>query len=246
MIHKYIFGGLMLAFAGFLSACSNASSENHNPIVHEEDFSINDFKPPKASAYSAEENTLTDSRDGKIYKTVKIGNQLWMAENLNYVTANSNCYNRDTINCSIYGRLYPWATAMGKTEEECGYGATCGLTGKIQGICPSGWHIPTKYDFDFLFYAIGDWTIAGPLLKHTFGWNNDGNGMNTFGFSALPAGYRYVNGHFLDQGNIAFFWSSEEDGSYWAGGMSLHYIYNYASISNEAKSDGFSVRCLKD
>jgi uncharacterized protein (TIGR02145 family) len=95
-----------------------------------------------------QKGTMTDPRDGKQYKTVKIGEQVWMAENLNYKTDNSSCYNNSAEFCEKYGRLYKWADAVGKLESECGFGHRCSLpSGNIQGVCPSGWHLPSEMEF---------------------------------------------------------------------------------------------------
>ena len=204
--------------------------------------------------------TLTDTRDGKTYKTVTIGDQVWMAENLNYETGNSNCYNGADSNCTKYGRLYTWAAAVGKTEEECGYENECNLpSGNIQGVCPEGWHLPSKTEFETLFTAVGGvqdedyayrWNGAGTVLKSTSGWNEyegeSGNGTDAFGFSALPAGYRISTGSYYYEGNFAYFWSSTELGSNNAYYMDVHYRYDTANLSSNGKGTGFSVRCLKD
>ena len=95
-----------------------------------------------------------DARDGQIYKSVKIGNQVWMAENLNYDynegTAKSYCYNDEQESCAKYGRLYTWAAAMdsagvfGDGGKGCGFLVTCSATEPVRGVCPAGWHLPSK------------------------------------------------------------------------------------------------------
>lgn len=112
-------------------------------------------------------NSLRDSRDGQTYKYVKIGNQVWMAENLNYETANSYCYNDNSTNCEKYGRLYEWSAAL--------------------NACPIGWHLPSDADFEILVEAVGGENVAGKNLKSTTGWDLCGNGVD-FGFNALPGG----------------------------------------------------------
>ena len=130
--------------------------------------------------------SITDTRDGHSYKTVTIGSQTWMAENLNYKTDNSYCYDDKASNCSKYGRLYTWAAAI--------------------TACPTGWHLPTKAEFETLFTAVGGQSTAGKMLKSTSGWNSSGNGSDDYSFSALPAGVRdYKGDYYSSEGNFAYF-----------------------------------------
>jgi uncharacterized protein (TIGR02145 family) len=195
---------------------------------------------------------MTDSRDGKTYKTVTIGTQTWMAENLNYETANSYCFNNNSANCTKYGRLYTWTVAMDSAGtwstngKGCGYGSTCSPTGTIRGVCPEGWHLPSRAEWETFFNAVGGQSVAGTKLKSTSGWYNSGNGTDAFSFSALPAGGGYYNGRYSSEGNYAYFWSSTENDSYYAYGVYLYYDYDSAYLDYGIKSIGFSVRCLKD
>jgi uncharacterized protein (TIGR02145 family) len=203
---------------------------------------------------NCEYGTLTDDRDGQTYKTVKIGEQWWMAENLNYETvAGSSCFNDSAKYCEKYGRLYTWATAVGKSEVECGYGKICYLgEGKVRGVCPEGWHLPDTTEWNALFNAVGGKTTAGKMLKSTEGWNDyegtSGNGSDAYFFSALPAGGRNYYGRFYREGYYAYFWSSTEYDSNHAYNMFLYYGYGGgdAGLDDDDKDDGFSVRCLKD
>ena len=117
--------------------------------------------------------SMTDSRDGKVYRTVTIGKQTWMAENLNYydstdlsVKKKSWCFgkkdNGDSTTCDVAGRLYSWAAAIdsvalydGGKGVDCGYRKACKLPEKVQGICPLGWHLPTKDEWETLFTEVG-------------------------------------------------------------------------------------------
>ncbi|WP_234971855.1 fibrobacter succinogenes major paralogous domain-containing protein [Fibrobacter sp. UWP2] len=194
-----------------------------------------------------DENCIKDDRDGQTYKTVKIGDQVWMAENLNFKTDSSFCYKNTAEYCEKYGRLYRWAAAVGKSESECGYGYTCSLpSGNIQGVCPNGWHLPSKAEWETLFNAVGGQSTAGKVLKSTSGWNSGGNGMDAFGFSALPAGIRNSIGGFSSEGGSADFWSSTEGDSYYAYGMYLYYLNDIAYLDYYDKDVGFSVRCIQD
>ena len=180
------------------------------------------------SVYDETAKTLKDLRDGQTYKTVTIGTQTWMADNLNYETENSYCYDDDPSNCSKYGRLYTWAAA--KT------------------VCPEGWHLPDTTEWNTLFTAVGGSSTAGAKLKSQTGWTAyDGiTNEDSFGFSALPAGYRDDDGSYGGEGNYAYFWSSTEYNSYDAFNMYLGYTYGDAYLCNDGKSNGFSVRCVKD
>ena len=195
---------------------------------------------------------VTDSRDNQTYKTVTIGAQTWMAENLNYETENSFCYGSADSNCTKYGRLYTWAAAMDSVGtwstngKGCGYDKTCSPTYPVRGICPEGWHLPDSTEWNTLFTAVGGKSTAGKMLKSTSGWNSNGNGMDAFAFSALPAGYRRPNGDFNDEGTNAFFWSSSEGDSNYSSIVDLYYGDGNAYLNNDSKLYGFSVRCLKD
>ena len=187
---------------------------------------------------------MTDTRDGKKYKTVKIASQTWMAENLNYEVKNSYCYNNFADSCAKYGHLYTWAAAVGKSEEECGSGKNCGLTGTVRGVCPEGWHVPTSTEWSSLYSAIG----SSPYAMQAKGyWGYRSASKDTYGFSALPAGY-YYNDRFYFVGSIANFWTATEGNSsnanYWHLLASVANLLNYDG--GDPKSYGFAVRCVKD
>jgi uncharacterized protein (TIGR02145 family) len=147
-----------------------------------------------------------------------------MAENLNYNASDSKCYGDnsggDSQNmCGTYGRLYNWATAL--------------------TVCPAGWHLPTRAEWNVL----GDDTRK---LKATSGWNNNGNGTDDYGFSALPGGLGTSVGSFDDVGNYGLWWSASEynsNGAYYRG---MNYYDVYAYWDSYSKSILFSVRCVQD
>jgi len=188
--------------------------------------------PPQEAAAT----TLTDSRDKKTYKTVKIGTQTWMAENLNYEAKGSKCYEDKPANCQKYGRLYNWETA--KTA------------------CPSGWKLPSNAEWDKLLHYIDGTSgtespyyseTAGKHLKAKSGWNENGNGTDKFGFSALPSGVGYShNGSFNLVGSSCFWWSSTEYSSsevyYWF----IHYNSETVQYNGGGKGSLYSIRCIKD
>ncbi|WP_407441936.1 fibrobacter succinogenes major paralogous domain-containing protein, partial [Fibrobacter sp.] len=202
---------------------------------------------------------LTDSRDEQhkqVYKTVKIGDQVWMAENLNYsVNPDEQSWcgggsGETEGDCSVYGRLYTWAAAVGKSEDKCGYEKTCNLpSGKIRGVCPDGWHLPSNDEWSVLINAVSNTTSAGRKLKANSDlWESEDGISNedSFGFSVLPAGIRDKSGVFTDAGNIASFWSSSEANSFFATKRDFYYNEDNVTSGDIQKNLGFSVRCLKD
>ena len=179
--------------------------------------------------------SMTDERDGKVYRTVQIGDQIWMAENLNYADSvktpslleRSWCYDNKTENCDVAGRLYTWAAAIDSVAlydngngVNCGDGVNCTMPKKVRGICPSGWHLPRYATIDddefrineflILYNAAGEET-SGKALKSQIGWEYVGNeyiGTDTLGFSGIPAGYRTgwtSSGLFTAAGGQAYF-----------------------------------------
>ena len=176
---------------------------------------------------NCEYGELADNRDGLIYKTVKIGGQWWMAQNLNYETDSSFCYKDSAEFCEKYGRLYTWDAVV--------------------DVCPTGWHLPSKAEWETLITAVGGQATAGKMLKSTSG----GKGSDAFGFSVLPAGYRVKGGGYLYEGAHTFFRSSTvssteiNNGPYCAF---LDFDADYAAgmSSDDYNNYGFSVRCLKD
>ncbi|MDR2579843.1 MAG: fibrobacter succinogenes major paralogous domain-containing protein [Fibromonadaceae bacterium] len=193
------------------------------------------------SCSSGNRGTFKDGRDGKTYKWVKIGTQVWMAENLNFKTGNSLCSENDESNCQKYGRLYDWETAM-KT-------------------CPDGWHLPSHAEWEILVKqadpnATGDWdNIAGTKLKATTGWIDEDtefvSGTDDLGFSALPGGRGYPSGissvGFFGGGGggSGYWWSATEFNASSAWARSMNRNVGVERGSNY-KSGLFSVRCLKD
>jgi uncharacterized protein (TIGR02145 family) len=202
---------------------------------------------------------------GQIYNTVLIGDQCWMAENLNIgeridgteeMTDNGYiekyCYNDDPANCENYGGLYQW-------DEMMQYTTNIG----VQGICPVGWHIPSDDEWKVLEgnvdsqYPVGDpvWNNTGwrgldvgENLKSTSGWSSSGNGTNLYGFGALPGGALIPNGSFYSLGDYGYLWSSNSN---YATAWFRHLANEFDSSSRGIslvldKNSGLSVRCLMD
>jgi len=188
----------------------------------------------------------TMSCGGQTYRTVKIGEQTWMAENLNYNVSGSNCYENNEANCTIYGRQYKWVAAMALPASSCNSEESCSnysqINAKHRGICPSGWHIPSDEEWTILIDFVG--IKAGTKLKATSGWNSYRDvpsGSDTYGFTALPGGGGDEG--ISDSGD---WWSATHGGNK----ASILIIYNNSedvTISSGFKAWGlFSVRCLQD
>lgn len=210
--------------------------------------------------------TFTDNRDGQTYNWVKIGNQIWMAENLAYLpsvnppTVGSATesyyyvpgYNGSNLaaaiassNYSVYGVLYNWTAAMN------GASSSSSNPSGVQGVCPSGWHLPSDAEWtEMTNIRLGGEAVAGGKMKETgtLHWENPNNGAtNESGFTGLPAGYRDKNSNtFNNFGTYALFWSTTQYSTTDSWGRGLYnldtQVYNY----NYFKDHGFSVRCVKD
>jgi uncharacterized protein (TIGR02145 family) len=186
--------------------------------------------------------TFTDNRDSKTYKTTTIGTQVWMAENLNYeTTSGSHCYDDNSTNCDTYGRLYTWSAAMN------GASSSSMSPSGVQGVCPTGWHLPSDAEWTELTdYIIANTPAAiesrydiGGYLKHTYSSSFRGN--DYFGFSALSGGY-HDGSSFERYGTNGFWWSSTEYES-----TPIERSLNYRNdIFGRSKSYAYSVRCLRD
>jgi uncharacterized protein (TIGR02145 family) len=188
-----------------------------------------------------EETYFKDPRDGKVYRTVEIGDQVWMAENMNYKIDNSWCYNNDEFNGKKYGRLYTRDAA--------------------KAVCPPGWHLPSRKEWNTLIAEVGG---SAAKLKANSGWNNGCNGTDKYGFSALPGGNRTLSGGgFEEVGDNGYWWTvtKETEVDYYGDSCVgfdsysiSHYYYRKMSAGSayvdecdtSCEDYGFSVRCVKN
>ena len=186
-----------------------------------------------------------------------------MAENLNYKGAEPNttgrCYNDNADNCAKYGRLYSWAEAMGlDASYNSQHVSTSQIQTPHQGICPEGWHIPTRAEWDVLTAAVGGGATDGKHLKSTGGWHDCGacgSGKtylcwDTYGFAASPGGYYSASASnlgFYHAGYSGRWWSADENSM---SSAYYRYIYNVSERaewkSDNTKSDLYSVRCVQN
>lgn len=195
--------------------------------------------------------SFIDERDGRTYNFVKIGNQTWMAQNLNYATENRRCYAGldDTASCNLYGGLYTWADAVGYSDDECGYGYNCEFESQIQGICPNGWHMPSRAEFATLAEDVGGY--GGLMLKSTTGWHywDEGyDGLDALGFNGIPTGV-WTRGEYGKPDNMAYtavYWAATETNAYEARYMLLRDRSKSIELMYEYKDNYYSVRCVQD
>ena len=175
-------------------------------------------------------NILTDPRDGRAYQTVTIGTQTWMAENLDFRTADSSWYNNNDSSANhTLGRLYTWNRALTAS--------------------PPGWHLPTDTEWTVLSTYLGGATVAGGKLKEagTAHWASPNTGAtNETGFTALPGGYRLADGTYFLNAMSSSWWSATESDSISAFGRVL--FYNNINVGKllSYRTYGHSVRCVRD
>jgi len=183
--------------------------------------------------------------EGQTYKTVLIGTQTWMAENLNYAPSFGTFISCDTYDCSTYGRLYDWPTAMALPSGCNSTSCSNQIQSPHRGICPVGWHIPSDAEWTALTDYVG--STAGTKLKATSGWNSGFVvGTDEFGFSALPGGYGDSSGDFDGVGYSGNWWSAAEYGATIAYNRYMYYYFDSVDNSYNYKSFLYSVRCLQD
>ena len=253
---------------------NEASSSSENPVESSSSEKVVESSSSEVSSSSVvqpcktktEDNciygTLYDDRDGKTYKTVKIGEQWWMAENLNYETdslrpsARSVCH-PDPDTCAKYGRLYFWNIAMDTLNTGCGKYVTCKPSEPVQGVCPKGWHIPSELEMIVLLNNVGGEKInAAQNLRASDSWTSPVkcSSIDPYGFSALAAGL-YYNTNYQDfHAETRFTLSSEYDKER----RKVLVITSYSSTELGCpkktaeieyfwnKSNTASVRCIKD
>lgn len=253
------------------------SSNNQDSSSSEEESSSSDQVSTGICKTEAEDNCvygeLYDVRDGQKYKTIKIGRQEWMAENLNYEVAKipkssvfSTCFRKWVSNenpnqemmdsCSKYGRYYGWAAAIDSVSlyndysMSCGEGSVCSSLNNmtVKGVCPENWHLPKVSEWRVLISFVGEEKSA-LFLKSVEYWT-DSPGIDAYGFSVLPAGFieNLSTSEFTSQ---ARFWTATDDNKYLAKAAVFNYFLDTkdeVSIASRWKSstDALTVRCVKD
>jgi uncharacterized protein (TIGR02145 family) len=212
----------------------------------------------KAQIKSLEDNLIVSGIyrlsdiEGNQYKVVKIGNQVWMAENLKTIKYNDGTAIPFVTDGAEWAGLitpaYCWYNNDGAAYKAA-YGALYNWYSVNTGnLCPTGWHVPTDAEWTTLTTYLGGETVAGGKLKEsgTAHWASPNSGTNESGFTALPGGYRYFSGSFLGIGNFGNLWSSTEFDEAFAWYRFLYYMSSDMSPYNIYKYFGFSVRCIKD
>lgn len=206
---------------------------------------------------------LEDTRDGKTYKTIVIGEQTWMAQNLNYDLDDNRrqcCYRNQDDLCSRFGKLYTWAGAMDYDKNRCQDAAYCSLASH-QGICPDGWRVPVVEDWDTLWMNVGynsenlaidsnyKYKVIRALITDTsyITWDRSGKG-DYFGFSATEHGYRESNqGSFWSLYTTpSAYWTSDQVGTTSSKAYIASMYSSSVDFEQYSKTGQFAVRCIKN
>lgn len=193
-------------------------------------------------------STITDSRDGETYSVVKIGDQCWMAENLRF-NATGSWINPNNPSVA-YGCLYDWSTVMN------GESSSSSSPSGVQGLCPSGWHLPSDIEWKTLEISLGlsssDADLWGQYrgthgkeMKSTTGWDNSESSANSSGFNVFPSA-KYLSGFFVGLGERANFWSATESSVTEAWHRRLYDNISGVDRFYSDKTEGFSCRCVKE
>lgn len=209
-------------------------------------------------------SSFTDSRDGNVYQTTIIGNQVWMAENLKYlpsvvgpsIASESTPYYyvygydgtdvnaaKATSNYTTYGALYNWTAVMS------GAASSTLNPSAVQGVCPEGWHLPSDAEWTELSDYLGGESVAGGKLKETgtTHWADPNEGAtNETGFTALPDGFRRYDGSFYYLGYYGYWWSATEENETNACALRINYDSSNILSFDSDKELGFSVRCVRN
>ncbi|MEE4257445.1 MAG: FISUMP domain-containing protein [Bacteroidales bacterium] len=230
---------LFLCFCVFAHACNKDEENGSGP---DNNGTSNDLCP-ESFTY-----------EGKTYHGVMIGEQCWMKENLDFETGSSWCYGDNPANCETFGRLYNWETIMN------GAVSSVAVPSGVRGICPEGWHVPSDREWMILEgtadsespVGSGIWLAlhyrghdVGKNLKSKTGWE-EANGTDKFGFSAVPAGFRNFEFVYHCAGQQTCFWTSTENSNEDALLRTLSYADDNSGRWYWPKTNGFSLRCVKD
>lgn len=290
---------LVLLALGLVAACSDSVSEyadesgssssaeiessSAQPVLSSETSKDIATRCKNSKEDLCEYGSLTDERDGQVYKTVKISEQWWMAENLNFryppkdgtLDSCSFCFNDSLEYCEKYGRLYLWSAAMDSAAlfsdngKGCGMDAGCTPVYPVRGVCPEGWHIPSKEEWRTLNvktkpvypteYSSED-DYGGFMMRSvewidSTEWMHQHSEQDRFGFAILPAGVwdSYFSAY---RANMTGFWSSTvesssstnaDDGSTeWFELVWSLIVQDDYGLGDLDKNNAFSVRCIKD
>ncbi|MEN9352849.1 MAG: hypothetical protein RL318_174 [Fibrobacterota bacterium] len=191
---------------------------------------------------------LKDVRDGQTYRTVGIGSQVWMAQNLNFKSDSSWVYENDADTAAKYGRLYQWPVALGLDYEAC-KSSNCGaqLLGKKQGVCPTGWHVPSDSEVTVMVNVVEANPAVGTDKAATglraAGWKYSTT-QDLFGFRFLPGGLR--DPYFSNLGSNGYIWTKTEASGTAISVRYMTYSEPKVRTSSISKKNAVAVRCLKN
>jgi len=248
LISAFVCSIAMLAACGDDSSSTSASESGSSSSAKESSSSTDSLPNTNGDESKFDYGSLKDERDGKTYKTIVIGEQTWMAENLNYDYKEKNyCYDNNDDKCAKLGRLYEWPAAMdagakfSDANKGCYSGVVCNAKEPVRGVCPEGWHLPSESEWKTLFTFVGGEKNATCDLMS----EDTPYGRELYGFSVLLAGYH--DDFFQGLNEYAMFWTSSEHNE-----VSSQYVYFYdvctkpTGFARGQKYRAKSVRCVKD
>lgn len=238
-----------ICFGRWIAEEKNAN-QNKSSFEREPSLNKNQGSVMESVLNNIKYGELLDERDGRKYKTLTIGKQVWMAENLSYKTEKSHCI--DAVgdnNCSLYGALYDWRDAM--VLPTVMWDVSKKINTTHRGVCPIGFHIPKVEEWSELFTLIRQNNVheIAKGLKSSTGWQKGVPGNDIIGFSVLPSGFLNHWGRFKNQGVMAYFWTATlPQGEQRPVTVIISHKSNEPIFDYKAGKSGneFSVRCLKD
>ncbi len=207
-------------------------------------------KSAEISTPSLANGTVTDI-DGNVYKTVVIGKQTWMAENLKTFSYRDGSFDLAPIQdrfafLEVTSGAFTIYNGNGEMDAKYGKLYNWYAVNDSHGLCPEGWHIPSVAEWEILFNQLGGKTIAGAAMKSVKKFANDTVAKNSSGFSALPGGRNIKHSYFSDEGLFGYFWTSTQVDEENANYVSLIYWSKDVRVEKSLKSTGYSCRCIKD
>ena len=234
------------------SISSTIIDNSSSSVVDPSSSSLSSSSISSSGEILIDSSSFVDARDGEVYKAVKIGDQTWMAENLRYKIEGKSWCLKDLPFYCVYGSMYDWNTLLQSSSP-----SSLNPSG-VQGVCPADWHIPSRAEWDQLGQNVADiigkgtfsearWSEVGRHLKSIDAWSGVGGGIDSFGFKAMPFGYRLEKSpiEIYHEGE-AIFWTASEKNSTEGYGFGFDGGFAHMTRDYMPKEAGVFLRCVKN